>query len=741
MIRTCTLVTVLACTMPAFALQVSVTATSAALCGQPMGSLTANANGGVPPYSFAWDNGVSGPNNTGLMAGTYSVTVVDAEGTSATAQGTVQDLSAYPFSTFEVGRYCGVMDPWVLFYAGTVDGLPPDPMTGSGHGPGPYDFQANVELTGHGERPDGCNGTYSYYVMSADVPPGTNITVNYTDGAGCPGSFGFFVPPPVVFPAMQVVNVSGSCSNGAMGTALVSIGASADEQQFRMRLKNEAHQVVHGACGEVVHGLQAATQSYTALAPGTYWVVVDVDTYGLWDDGEALCSDSIAFEVPDLGQTCGLVSGRVYIDNNANCVSNVSENGVPGAIIEITPGPYYTTTNQYGNYSVQLPFGTYQFAEQHPAVEQSCPLQVGLAGASLTGRNIGCAGGMPLDVRVTMGNGPARPGFELLYVIHVDNLTTATTGAVTLTVEMDPVLEPVSVFPVASNVSGNTYTWELSMTTAFQHQEVRLRMLVPPDVSLLGSTLNTTATVVTAQTDVDLTNNTAVGQQIITGSYDPNDKLVRTTAGQEGVYLITEDDHLDYTIRFQNTGTDTAFNVVITDTLPASLDPATIQWGATSHACTRMMEADGTLKFIHTNILLPDSNVNEPLSHGFVSFRIRPRQPVVPGTVIENIANIYFDFNPPVITDACVLVAEFSTAVQENADARIQLMPNPTDGVLYLHLREAAYTTVQVSAMDGRTIEVPVQRSADRLQLDVRSLPAGVYVVRTAEGSARFVKR
>ena len=58
---------------------------------------------------------------------------------------------------------------------------------------------------------------------------------------------------------------------------------------------------------------------------------------------------------------------------------------------------------------------------------------------------------------------------------------------------------------------------------------------------------------------------------------------------------------------------------------------------------------------------------NEAASHGFVSSGSSLcRSP--PGTVIENIANIYFDFNDPVITEPSVLVAEFSTGVEERIE-------------------------------------------------------------------------
>ena len=634
------------------ALTVSVTAVGHQICGNFLGAVVANQNGGVPPYNFLWSNGSTAQSLYGLPSGIYSVVVTDAVGTTATAQAEVLALNAYPNSTTLPMSYCNSMQPFVVFWGGTENGMPADPMTGTQHGPGPYTFQANGYTTSYGEWAEACSW-YSYYLVGFDAPPGANVTVNYQDGTGCPGSFFYQVPNPITLPTLQILNVSGSCTNGAIGTATLSVFAP-DQTNYRIRLKNSAHQVVNG-CNYLTFPDPTATHTYTGLAPGTYWVVSDIDMFGLRNDIQVPCSDSTSFVIPDLGTTCGLVSGRIYIDNNVNCTYNAGENNVPGTVIEITPGPYYTTTSPSGTYAVDLPYGTYQFAEQHSAVVQSCPLTVTVASAALTNRNIGCAGGMPLNVRVAMANGAARPGFEILYSIDVDNLTTATAGTTTVTVQMDPTLSFVNMSPTAT-VVGNSYTWNLSMTSAFQHREVRLRMRVPPDVGLIGSTLSTTATVATANTDVDLTNNSVISQQLVTGSFDPNDKIATTSSRSSGTnYLVGLDDWIDYTIRFQNTGTDTAFNVVVIDTLPATLDPATIQWGPSSHPCTRSLEANGTLKFIYANILLPDSNENEPLSHGYVSFRIRPKLPVVAGAVIENIANIYFDFNPPVITDPSVL--------------------------------------------------------------------------------------
>ncbi|HRO99949.1 MAG TPA: hypothetical protein PLN54_10990, partial [Flavobacteriales bacterium] len=343
---------------------------------------------------------------------------------------------------------------------------------------------------------------------------------------------------------------------------------------------------------------------------------------------------------------------------------------------------------------------------------------------------VACAGGEPLDVQLTMANGPARPGFEVHYAIDIDNLTPATTGTVTLTMTFDPVLSFISAIPQPTSVAGNVITWTapwFNMYTAFEHKDVNVRLQVPPDVGLIGTTLTATATIATQNTDNDPSNNSATTLQTVTGSYDPNDKLANTSMGNSSVWLINEDEWIDYTIRFQNTGTDTAFNVLVTDTLPNELDPTSIIWGASSHAHTRMVEGQGVLKFYFPNILLPDSNVNEPLSHGIVGFRIRPRLPLLPGDEITNIANIYFDFNPPVITEPSVLVAEFSTGVGERLPSELLLMPNPAEDLITISCH-MDLSEIRVFACDGRLL-TSMNATGERIVLPVSALRSGAYII------------
>ncbi|MEM9837012.1 MAG: hypothetical protein AAF828_10945 [Bacteroidota bacterium] len=225
------------------------------------------------------------------------------------------------------------------------------------------------------------------------------------------------------------------------------------------------------------------------------------------------------------------------------------------------------------------------------------------------------------------------------------------------------------------------------------------------------------------------------------GAYDPNDK----TGYPLGIgpdNRVPENPTFDYRIRFQNTGTDTAFNVFILDTISELLDLSTIQMGSFSHPMDWSMEGR-VLKFDFPNIMLPDSNVNEPLSHGFVKFTIEAVRDLPIGTVIDNRAGIYFDFNEPIITNRTMHeISTFFTPVsvdrrRPTVDRQLVLSPQPAREWLRFSWPAATLEagTCEVYNLYGQRL---LQRrfSAERLgdqsafDLNVADLATGVYFYR-----------
>ncbi len=717
----------------AFALTADVIVFRHSYCGRPSGYVVAAPSGGVPPYTYAWSDGSTEAQIIGIGPGNHSLTVTDFEGTQATANFTIELLTAYEGLNGLLSYAHCPEDPALVT---VFTGMEPDfqqPPLSSPYGPNPYSFSHPL-LTDWLQTVSCEESTNVVYNLLSfeNATPGW-YTIDFADADGCPGQLLAYIGPEWgTLPAVQVLNVDPSCASTATGSITYSYEGYLN-YDYVVKLKPAA---IADDCAQQVQSFAvtgaSGTRTVTGLLPGDYYLITSNDAGGmmagsLWSD--RICKDSVLVTVPSLGTDCGVLSGRVHLDDDADCVLDGTENRVPGTIVEITPGPVYATCDNSGRYSVPLNFGNYTVTEQNTNYDQSCPGAVTLASGAQT-FNVGCSGGQPMDVQVLMGNGPARPGFELQYAVSVDNLTPGSTGVVTLTMTIDPVLGFVSANPSPSSVVGNVITWtspDLVMNQVFQHRDLTIRTLVPPNVGLIGSTLSTTAQIVTANTDGNLANNTAISDQLVTGSFDPNDKLATTSLGSSTTWLIDEDAWIDYTIRFQNTGTDTAFNVVITDTLPATLDPASIVWGAASHAHTRSLFGQGVLKFIFPNILLPDSNVNEAASHGFVSFRIRPRLPIAPSTVIENIGNIYFDFNPPVITEPSVLVAEFSTGVDGQEMSSISLAPMPASDELIVS-SGMSIGLVRVLSADGREV-LHMNARSTRARIDLNGLRSGAYLL------------
>ncbi|MEO1624545.1 MAG: T9SS type A sorting domain-containing protein [Bacteroidota bacterium] len=221
------------------------------------------------------------------------------------------------------------------------------------------------------------------------------------------------------------------------------------------------------------------------------------------------------------------------------------------------------------------------------------------------------------------------------------------------------------------------------------------------------------------------------------GSYDPNDK----TAYPEGVleeHFLRANTDIDYRIRFQNTGTDTAFTVVIVDTLSGFLDPASISVGTSSHDYSWQLN-NRTLTFRFDNILLPDSNVNEPASNGFVNFKISQVPDVPDGNQITNFADIYFDFNAPIRTNEVFHtigqpygIDVLSSLVQlDSPSSSIRVFPNPFANSTSFELPGGSHADGQLELYDasGRLIRTQAF-SGDRIEFEKEDLGQGLYFFR-----------
>lgn len=259
--------------------------------------------------------------------------------------------------------------------------------------------------------------------------------------------------------------------------------------------------------------------------------------------------------------------------------------------------------------------------------------------------------------------GPARPGIYDNFKIFYKNIGTeaVTTGEILF--KHDSRLHFVSSNPAITSVSGDTLKWSYSNLQPFDSASITVNMqvLAPPAVNL-GDTLTSLAIITPVANDVTPVDDTAIVKQRVVGSYDPNDKM-ESNGGIIGPDYVTDGKYLNYTIRFQNTGTDTAFNVIVRDTLDSKLDWSTFEMVTASNPYTVSITDQNKLEWTFSNINLPDSNINEPASHGYLSYRVKPLSSVKVGDVVNNLASIYFDYNLPVQTNNAITLVKDNFSV------------------------------------------------------------------------------
>lgn len=227
------------------------------------------------------------------------------------------------------------------------------------------------------------------------------------------------------------------------------------------------------------------------------------------------------------------------------------------------------------------------------------------------------------------------------------------------------------------------------------------------------------------------------------GAFDPNDKQ-GFPQGVGTAHHIPKNTPIDYQIRFQNTGTDTAFFIKILDTLSAAFDVKTLRVRGASHPFSYQILANNVLQFVFPNIMLPDSNVNERASHGYVRFTIAPLSDLPNETLVSNQAGIYFDFNPPIITNRTWhTIGEQYLKISNVSFVRgldLDVFPNPSHSTAVFYLKTADILQGQLYLYDAQgRLQLRQPFGANLFDVNVSTLGAGLYYFRLVSDNGQLL--
>lgn len=419
------------------------------------------------------------------------------------------------------------------------------------------------------------------------------------------------------------------------------------------------------------------------------------------------------------------ITGTVFHDDNANGIMDVGEAAFTNAIIEAQLGDHLTAPDLNGKYLLPMEPGSFVLdgGDVQYHLRTTNPSFVTLMFADIDSLNDVGYQAIPgiYDLVSEMHASDARPGFDNMLWVQIENIgTESTLAAIDLTFDNDQTWISSDVVP--DSQVGNSASWSAILAPGDNWNaavQLHTDQAIP-----LGTAINHQFVALPQLPDTTPVNNATTYSDVVVGSFDPNDKIAEPTSMTP--LEVLNGDNIEYTINFQNTGTYPAERVVITDTLSSDLDWSSMEFISSSHANMWYLQ-NGVLHFVHDPIFLPDSNSNEPESHGYVKFRMKPVSTLMAGDQIENVANIYFDFNESVITDPAIFEVSISTEISEFENAGFEMYPNPTNGNVTIVSSERM-ERVQVLQLDGRVVR-DVQANSEHEILDLQDLSAGTYIV------------
>ena len=459
--------------------------------------------------------------------------------------------------------------------------------------------------------------------------------------------------------------------------------------------------------------------------------------------------------IPSIGTACAYfegISGNVYNDANANCLYDTTDiytHNIPvkeydnagnflGLSYQNTYGSMripYRFYSDTGMYHVQIDTTNVPYIAQctYPGLDSLVTLTTAFPRDTNVNFSVKCKPILDMSVHSIYRSGWAFPGMSHTVKVTAGNMIqqfynlncpTNVGGQVIINIS-----GPVSYLSTLSTIQpssvvGNSVTYTIADFSTVDIYDDFLIALTTNTSAIVGDTICVDATIM-AVGDNNSLNNQAHFCYHVTNSYDPN---IKETYPEN--VLPGYNDWFYYTIHFQNTGNAAAQNIALTDTLSNYLDVSTFERINYSHANSASL-AGNVLQFNFDNINLPDSTSNSSASIGYVQYRVKPKTNLPAGTVIDNKAYIYFDYNAPIITNTSHNTYLMVTSIQESTNSEFAIFPNPTNGIVTITSKAVVPMNMAVYNVVGDMVQES-KTTQTKTQLDLSYLSNGVYFIKVS---------
>lgn len=406
------------------------------------------------------------------------------------------------------------------------------------------------------------------------------------------------------------------------------------------------------------------------------------------------------------------------------------------------------STDSIGNYQIPLPSGSYNITYEFPYMSYfdvtppSFSMNFPTNPSPIEQDICLTPNGSYNDLQtVVIPLEEARPGFDAMYKIVYANVgTTPLSGNVIFSYE-DDVVDFLSASVAPDTQNTGELSWSFTNLAPFEPVfiDVEMNLNAPTETPPLngGDILCYVADISPLNGDQTPYDNSFSLKQTVVNSYDPNDKTCL-----EGDVIIPDlvGEYVHYLIRFENTGSVSAINVVIKDVIDTNkFDMTSFVPMNASHDFVTRIQNNNEVEFIFEDINLP---FEDAFNDGFVLFKIKTLSSLVVGDTFENSAEIYFDFNFPIITNVEQTTVDTTASTDDFAlNSDIKIFPNPAESLLQIG-SQLNFDTIVIYDLTGKEIQRVVStESRSSQEIDVSLFDSGIYYLSIQSGNSKTVQK
>ena len=440
------------------------------------------------------------------------------------------------------------------------------------------------------------------------------------------------------------------------------------------------------------------------------------------------------------------ISGNVYLDiDNDGCdLNDMTINGALISAVNSNSNFEYGSVSENGDYLIEANQGTFSINVLNlpdyfnvSPINASAVLDDNTASETIDFCLVANQDVEDLNVTI-LPLDEARPGFQSKYKVIVENIGTEIVNNVNVSFTFDDSVQSfISAVPAPSNSTSNTIDFDIGSIETLQQQEIEIvtQLFTPPTVNA-DDVLNFNANVTPNTNDSTPVDNTYNLEHIVVNAFDPNDK---TVLQGENIIEDQTSKYLDYIIRFQNTGNADATFVRIEDIIDDNLDWSTLKMVDSSHDYTVKIENGNSVEFFFDNINLPYEAADDDNSKGYIAYKIKPKTSIQIGDVISGNASIYFDYNPPILTNTVSTEVIDNLSIDEySVDNGLTIYPNPTNE--YFEIKKSnnlSIETIRLYNISGKLLR-EFQESERYITSDLNS---GFYFLIIKTGKSEIIKK